>query len=233
MGNDGIKFYQVFGFGGTIAVSGLTFSELIMVNFGTLIVMILLLGVIASIFPIIMLLFYAMVVMAGNWEQMQLDRVRVNIFAIIGYIYFMIDYHFGFVGWMFFYTSFGPGFVDKLCYLNTALFLLNVFLMFFGNRIFNQINNGLVRLVAFGVILFLSSKVLLPMGKALAPAITSQYVPKPGDGMLDDENVIEEDTNEEEEIDGLDQQIQDFERGRGNYSEPETNNNEKVEQYGC
>lgn len=220
MGNDGIKFYQVFGFGGTIAVNGLSFSELIMVNFGTLIVMVLLLGVLASIFPIIMLLAYAILVMAGNWEQMQLDRVRVNIFAIIGYIYFMIDYHFGFVGWMFFYTTFGPGFVDKLCYINTALFLLNVLLMFFGNRVFNQIEYGLVRLVAFAIILFLSSKVLLPIGKAISPSITTQYVPKPGDGVLDDEKPIEEETTDEEEIDDLDQQIEEFERGRGNYSEP-------------
>lgn len=228
-----MKFYQVFGFAGTIAVNELTFSEIIMVNGGSLIFTILLLGVLASILPILMLLPYAMVVMVGNWEQMQLDRVRVNIFAIAGYIYFMFDYHFGFVGWIFFHTMFGAEFVDKLCYINTALFILNILLMFFGNRIFNQIDNGLVRLVAFGVILFLSSKVLLPMGKALSPVITKQYVPKPGEGVIKDE-VIDE-SNGEEKLDGLDQQIQDFERGRGNYNytEPESNNEEDVEHYGC
>ena len=227
-----MKFYQIFGFGGTIAVNGLTFSELIMVNFGTLIVMILLLGVLASIFPILMLFAYAMMVMGGNWEQMQLDRVRVNIFALVGYVYFMFDYHFGFVGWVFFHTMFGAEFVDKLCYVNTALFLLNILLIFFGNRIFNQIDNGLVRLAAFGVILFLSSKVLLPIGKALSPAITTQYVPKPSED-------INEESTEEEEVDGLDKQIEDFERGRGNYNynytTPESNDNdeEEVEHYGC
>lgn len=228
-----MKFYQVFGFAGTIAVNELTFSEIIMVNGGSLIFTILLLGVLASILPILMLLPYAMVVMVGNWEQMQLDRVRVNIFAIAGYIYFMFDYHFGFVGWIFFHTMFGAEFVDKLCYINTALFILNILLMFFGNRIFNQIDNGLVRLAAFGVILFLSSKVLLPMGKALSPVITKQYVPKPGEGVIKDE-VIDE-SNGEEKLDGLDQQIQDFERVRGNYNytEPESNNEEDVEHYGC
>jgi hypothetical protein len=228
-----MKFYQVFGFAGTIAVNELTFSEIIMVNGGSLIFTILLLGVLASILPILMLLPYAIVVMAGNWEQMQLDRVRVNIFAIAGYIYFMFDYHFGFVGWIFFHTMFGAEFVDKLCYINTALFILNILLMFFGNRIFNQIDNGLVRLAAFGVILFLSSKVLLPIGKALSPVITTQYVPKPGEGVIKDE-VIDE-SNGEEKLDGLDQQIQDFERGRGNYNytEPESNNEEDVEHYGC
>jgi len=232
MENNGMKFYQIFGFGGTIAVNGLTFSELIMVNFGTLIVMILLLGVLAYIFPILMLFAYAMMVMGGNWEQMQLDRVRVNIFALVGYVYFMFDYHFGFVGWVFFHTMFGAEFVDKLCYVNTALFLLNILLIFFGNRIFNQIDNGLVRLAAFGVILFLSSKVLLPIGKALSPAITTQYVPKPSED-------INEESTEEEEVDGLDKQIEDFERGRGNYNynytTPESNDSdeEEVEHYGC
>jgi hypothetical protein len=237
MENNGMKFYQIFGFGGTIAVNGLTFSELIMVNFGTLIVMILLLGVLASIFPILMLFAYAMMVMGGNWEQMQLDRVRVNIFALVGYVYFMFDYHFGFVGWVFFHTMFGAEFVDKLCYINTALFLLNILLIFFGNRIFNQIDNGLVRLAAFGVILFLSSKVLLPIGKALSPAITTQYVPKPGEGIKKDGEEVIDETNDEEEIDGLDKQIQDFERGRGNYNynytEPESSDEENVEHYGC
>ena len=236
MENNGMKFYQIFGFGGTIAVNGLTFSELIMVNGGTVIFMILLLGVLASIFPILMLFAYAMVVMAGNWEQMQLDRVRVNIFALVGYVYFMFDYHFGFVGWIFFSTMFSVEFVDKLCYINTALFLLNILLMFFGNRIFNQIDNGLVRLAAFGVILFLSSKVLLPIGKAISPAITTQYVPKPDEGINEE---INEESTEEEEVDGLDKQIEDFERGRGNYNynytTPESNDSdeEEVEHYGC
>ena len=239
MENNGMKFYQVFGFGGTIAVNGLTFSELIMVNFGTLIVMILLLGVLASIFPILMLFAYAMVVMAGNWEQMQLDRVRVNIFALVGYVYFMFDYHFGFVGWIFFHTMFGAEFVDKLCYINTALFLLNILLMFFGNRIFNQIDNGLVRLAAFGVILFLSSKVLLPIGKAISPAITTQYVPKPGEVINEDGENINDESTDEEEVDGLDRQIEEFERGRSNYNynytTPESNDSdeEKIEHYGC
>jgi hypothetical protein len=46
------------------------------------------------------------------------------------------------------------------------------------------------------------------MGKALSPVITTQYVPKPGEGVIKDE-VIDE-SNGEEKLDGLDQQIQDF-----------------------
>ena len=109
--------------------------------------------------------------------------------------------------------------------------------MFLGNRIFNQIDNGFVRLIALCVILFLSSKVLLPMGKALSPVITKQYVPKPGEGVIKDEEEVIDESNDEEKLDGLDQQIEDFERGRGNYNynytEPESNDEKNVEHYGC
>jgi hypothetical protein len=226
MENDGIKFYQVFGFGGTIGVNKLTFSDLIMVKGGTLIVMILLLGVLASIFPIIMLFVYAFLLLFGNWEQMQLDRVRVNIFAIAGYVYFMIDYHFGFVGWLFFYKMFGAEFVDKLCYINTALVILNILLMFFGNRLFNEIQHGIVRLAAFAFILFLSNKILIPIGKSLSPAITTQYIPKPGDGVMDDVESVE-DPNQEEMMD-LDDEIEKHEHGRGNYNYQQPNDDEYI-----
>lgn len=213
MENSGFRFYQIFGFGGTIAVNNLSFSDLIMVNFGTLIVMILLFGLLGFLFPLIMLLAYAILVLTDNWGQTQLDRVRVNIFAIFGYIYFMIDYHFGFIGWMFFHTMSGPEFIEKLCYINTALFILNILLMFFGNRIFNHIPYGILRLAAFAFILFLSSKVLLPIGESLSHGITKQYVPKPGDGILDEEDTTQI-IPQEEEIDALDAEIEKFERGR-------------------
>ena len=189
MQNDGVKFYQVFKFGDTVGVNRLSLTDVLSANFLGLIVMIALLGVLASIVPIILLLFYCLLVLGANWEEMQLNRIRVNIFAIFGYVYFMIDYHFGFIGWLFFNTMFGADFVDKLCYINTALFILNILLMFFGNNLFVKIEHSLGRLLAFGVILFLSSKVLLPIGKALSPIITTQYVPKPGDGILDEEMV--------------------------------------------
>jgi hypothetical protein len=227
MGNDGVKFYQVFKFGGTIGVNSLTFSELLMVNGGTLIVMMLLLGVLAFIFPILMLLMYTILILSGNWEQNQINRVRVNIFAIIGYIYFMIDYHFGFIGWGSFYIMFGAEFIDKLCYVNTGLLLLNILLMFFGNKLFNEIESGYSRLSVFILILFLSSKILVPIGKSLTPLIITQHVPKPDDDIVviinngkyesteSDEDMMDEDMMD------LDDEIEKHENGRNNYNEPD------------
>ena len=233
MDNNGLRFYQIFNFGGAIGVNGLSFGELIAANFLSFIVIIILFGLLAALFPIIMLLVYGLLIIAGNWEQMQIDRLRVNLVSMIGYVYFMIDYHYGFIGWRVFNTFTGSEFVDKFCYLNTGLFLFNIFLFFLGNNILNKINLGVGRLGAFIVLLFLGYKILVPVGSVLAPVITKQYVPEP----------VKEKTNNDVDIDdsyqggSLEEDMEDFERGRGNYNYETTPNSDEIIEdegnYGC
>lgn len=233
MENNGLRFYQIFNFGGTIGVNGLSFGELIAANFISFIVMVILLGLLAALFPIIMLLVYGLLIIAGNWEQMQLDRLIVNAVSMVGYVYFMIDYHYGFIGWRVLNTFAGSEFADKFCYLNTGLFLFNIFLFFLGNKILNQINLGLGRLGVFVGFLFFGYKILVPVGSVLAPVITKQYVPEP---------VIEK-TNNDVDIDdsyqggSLEEDMEDFERGRSNYNyDIDSESDEIIEDegnYGC
>lgn len=110
----------------------------------------------------------------------------------------MVDYHFGFFGWRIFHSLFGGEFVDKLCYINTGIFILNILLMFFGNKIFEKSGGFLIRLVAYCIILFLSNKVLVPIGKSLVSSMISQHIPKPGELMLDkDKEIFGEPKNED------------------------------------
>ena len=215
MENNGLRFYQIFSFGGTIGVNSLSFGELIAVNLATFMVMLVILGVIASLFPILMLIAYGFLTLAGNWEQMQLDRFRTNILSIIGYVYFMFDYHFGLIGWSFFHTFYGAEFVDNFCYLNTAIFLFNIALLFYGNGVINQINSGIGRFGLFIILCFLGNIMLKPMGKNVSKMICEQYVPKVENVTANEENI---EVNDSQEVDGLDKQMQDFERGRGNYN---------------
>jgi len=231
MENNGLKFYQIFKFGGTIGVNSLSFGELITINFGTLIVMIILLGLLASLFPIIMLLAYGLLVLVGNWEQMQLDRIRANILSMVGYVYFMIDYHYGFIGWGVFNSFGGSKFVDEFCYLNTAIFIFNVFLFFIGNNIINKMNLGIARLGIFIAFLFFGYKILVPVGSVLSPIITKQHMPKPT------EEKINNDADEEYDGGSLEEEMEDFERGRGNYNYDTTPDSDEIIEdegnYGC
>ena len=208
MENNGLRFFQIFNFGGTIAVNSLSFGELIAINFGTLVIMVILIGLLCALIPIILFFIFGIFLLFGNWEQIQLDRVRLNIFSMIGYVYFMIDYHYGFICWSFFNAFFSISFVDKLCYINTALFIFNGILLFVGNGILNQINLGLTRLVVFILISILGYKILVPFGSIVAPMITKQCISKP-----------DEIINNDEQYKGgsLEEDMEEFERGRGNY----------------
>lgn len=231
MENNGLKFYQIFNFGGAIGVNSLSFGELIAANFLSFIVIIILFGLLAALFPIIMLLVYGLLIIAGNWEQMQLDRIRANILSMVGYVYFMIDYHYGFIGWGVFNSFGGSKFVDEVCYLNTAIFIFNVFLFFIGNNIINKMNLGIARLGIFIAFLFFGYKILVPVGSVLAPLITKQYVPKPT------EEKINNDADEEYDGGSLEEEMEDFERGRGNYNYDTTPDSYEIIEdegnYGC
>lgn len=181
MEDNKINFYQIFKFGGTIGVNKMDLSDVLFANFMTLIVMILLIGTLATLVPFFILILYTLSVILGSWDEMDEQRIMMNLISIIGYVYFMIDYHFGFLGWRFFHTFLGTELVDKFCYINTGLFLFNVLLLFYGNKIFKSVGLPIGRLLVFIVMLFIGYKVLVPIGGVLAPLITKQYVPKPSE----------------------------------------------------
>jgi hypothetical protein len=204
-----MKFYDIFRFGDTIGVNELTFGDVIMGKLLAIVIMIGILGSLAFLFPIFMLIVYLLLLFGDNWEGTQLDRLRVSILGLIGGIYFMFDYHFGFIGWGIFNTIFGAEFVDKLCYINTTILVLNIFFLSYGNKLFNDLDSSLERLMIFGVILFLSYKVLIPISSDVIPYIITQNVKE-----VVDENEDAVEVTNDKKFYTLDEQIKDFESGR-------------------
>jgi hypothetical protein len=189
MGNNGLRFYQIFKFGGTIGVNEFTFGELIAVNGFSMIIILILVGLLAAFFPFLMLLFYVIFLLMGNWEQNLIDRARTNLLAIIGYVYFMFDYHYGFIGWSFVYELFGKDAVDKLCHINTTLFVINLILLFYGTRLFGNMQYGLLRVAVFIGMLYFGNKMITPISERVIPKIVTQHVapPEVDEGALQEE----------------------------------------------
>lgn len=177
--NNGLRFYQIFNFGGLIGVNEFSFGELIAVNGITLVVMFVLVGLLAAFFPFLMLFFYFIFLLFGNWEQNLIDRARTNLAAIIGYIYFMFDYHYGFIGWSFVYSLFGKEGVDNLCHINTTLFVINLILLFYGTRLFGNIQYGLLRIAVFIGVLYFGNKMIRPISERVIPNLVTQHVAPP------------------------------------------------------
>ena len=172
----GLRFYQVFKFGGTTGVNSLSLGEVIGANFVAIIVNIFIVALIATFLPFITLLIYFIYAWAGyNNPDVDLTRIRLNLFGIISYIYFLADYHFGFFGTIAVHIFCGREALDYLCFLNTALMLINVVLLFYGNRLFNSLDHAFVRVVYFLVIVFALFKMFTPVSSRLMPKMITQF----------------------------------------------------------
>ncbi len=189
MSKSGIKFYDIFNFGGTIAVMEFSLGELLAVNAFSYFVTFLIMALLAAFFPFLMLLFYIIFLLLGNWEKNLIERAQTNLLGAVGYIYFMIDYHYGFIGWSFVYHIFGKEALDKLCFLNTTLFVLNIILLFFGARIFGNMPYGLLRASVFIGMFYYGNKIISPISEKVIPSIISQHIPPP---QPDEEKIREE-----------------------------------------
>lgn len=175
MENNGLRFYQIFSFGGAIGVNSLSFGELIAANFIGFAFLLLIIGLIATFLPFILLGIYFLYALGGNSQQVNSTRVGLNIFAIISYIYFLIDYHFGFIGCSFINHFFGKDTLNNLCYMNTALMLINVILLFFGNKVLNESPSWFVRILALGIFVYAAFKVLTPISGSIIPNLVSRF----------------------------------------------------------
>ena len=178
MSENNIRFYQIFRFGNTIGVNEMNLGDIIIANFMTLAVMVILMGLFVTLIPFFLLFIYAFTVMLGSWDNINQERIAINLFSIIACIYFLFDYHYGFIGWRVIHTFTSTASVDKFCHMIFALLILNLILIFFGNKIIAELTTPLARLIAFGGICFFTYKVLYPISSLIVPSITTQYYEK-------------------------------------------------------
>lgn len=178
MSENNLKFYQIFRFGNTIGVNQMNFGDIIIANFMTLVVMVILIGLFVTMIPFLILLIYAFTVMLGSWEQINQERIGMNVLSIAACTYFIFDYHYGFLGWRVLHTFTSTESVNKFFYLIIALLLFNIFLIFMGNKIFSQINSSFGRLLMFAAFCFFGYKILYPISAFIAPSLVSQYYEK-------------------------------------------------------
>ena len=92
------KFYHIFRFGNTIGVTEMNLSDIIIANFMTLVVMVILIGLLVTMIPFFVLLLYTLSVMLGSWDEMNQQRIGMNVISIIACFYFFFDYHYEFIG---------------------------------------------------------------------------------------------------------------------------------------
>lgn len=177
MENNGLRFYQIFRFGGAIGVNSLSLGELIFANITGFVVFLILASIIGVLLPFILLGLYGLFLLLPNGDVNKMDKLRCNILGILSYIYFLIDYHYGFLGTTIISHYMGSDFLNNMCYLQTSLFIINVLLIFYGDKVFYQIPYAFLRFLAFGFGLYLLTNILTPISAAVMPNLVTQHKP--------------------------------------------------------
>lgn len=171
-----LNFFHVFKFGGFIGVSRSSLSDVVMINIFTLLTMIAIAGIFATILPVLLSLLYVFMLIAdSDSDAAQNDKFYTSLFTIVATTYFLLDYHFGWLSWVVLTALVEAETYQHIAAVNLTLGLLHVVLLFYYKQIFPLYKNGFNALKYFLLMVFLlfnaTPKVFTILGRMI-----SQYV---------------------------------------------------------
>lgn len=173
---DRLNFYQVFKFGGFIGVTRSSLSDVVMVNIFTLITMIAISGIFATLLPILLSFLYILMLLGdSDSDAAQNDKFYTSLFTIIATIYFLLDYHFGWLSWIVLTSMVESEIYQYIAAINLTLGLLHLVLLFYYKVIFPLYKNSLNVLKYILLIVFLLFNIT-PKMNTIVGRLISQYV---------------------------------------------------------
>lgn len=176
-----MEFYKIWKTrSGIIGVNKMTLVDLIGVNFLVLIFYFFLLMLAVQIVPILLLLFYVVLLLNnrlsvenGAFDTQQ--RLLINILTIISVVYFLVDFHFGWVSFKIFSGVVSKETFDSFAAFNLSIGLVSVFLFFIGHEIYKSAKTPYIRLGMYIVIVFFGIKFTKPISRGVINSVITQY----------------------------------------------------------
>ncbi|TXB66151.1 hypothetical protein FRY74_06150 [Vicingus serpentipes] len=159
-----MQFYKIFKFGDLIGVNQLSFTDLIKVQFTVLIIYIILFAFFALALPSLLFTLYIVWMITGdggkgydgrNIEQ----RLYINIFTILSVIYFLVDFHLGWISMKVTSSAFSKETLDSIAAFNLNIGILNLILFFVGHEIYYLGGNRIFRILIFLVAIYYGAKI--------------------------------------------------------------------------
>jgi len=173
----GLKFYQVFKFGDVIGVNQLTFGEVIGTNIVSVFVIFAIIALTGTFFPLLCLLLHSMTCLADFSTERFKNRITITLLSFVGYIYFIIDYYYAFFGSNMIHYVFGPEALEKVVYYNTWAFVINLILLFGGNKFLEYAGGFILNLAIFVFFSYQLHNIGQPLIKGVANLIFDEYKP--------------------------------------------------------
>lgn len=146
-----------------------TIWDLLQAKLLAIIITIMVFGILTSLIPLVWLFFYFTPVTA--------HRKEYNIIGFLAGVYFLVDYHFGWMCWIILNELFGR-YYDYLCYFNTGLLLTHLFLFVFESTMWNRLikhNSEEITRRIFVICVFLMVFVGYFIGGSMVKSFVTKY----------------------------------------------------------
>lgn len=176
-----MEFFKIWQTrGGVIGVNRMSLGDLIGANIMVLVVYFFLLMLVVQLLPILLISFYVVLLLnnrlddeSGAYDTQQ--RLMVNILTIISVIYFLIDFHFGWLSFNIFSVAVSKETFDSFATLNLSIGLVSTFLFFLGHEFYKHATTPLIRLAMFLLIVYFGIKFTRPISSGIINNVITQY----------------------------------------------------------
>jgi len=175
-----MQFYNIWKTkGGFVGVNQVSLTGLVNIQFQILIMYVIIIAVLGIFIPTLFFGFYIIFMLFTNNELIWLkDKKLANILAIISSIYFLIDYHYGFMSFSIVGSIIQADTYEKIAVFNLTIGLMSL-ASFFSNEIINDLaRNRLLRLMTFIAFIYFSYKVTHRISSFILKHIITQCVDK-------------------------------------------------------
>jgi hypothetical protein len=176
-----MEFFKIWQTkGGVIGVNRMSLGDLIGANIMVLVIYFLLLMLVVQLLPILLISFYVILLLnnrlddeSGAYDTQQ--RLMINILTIISVIYFLLDFHFGWLSFSIFSVAVSKETFDSFAILNLSIGLVSTLLFFLGHEFYKQATTPLIRLAMFVLIVYFGIKFTRPISSAIINNVITQY----------------------------------------------------------
>lgn len=168
-----MEFFKIWQTrGGVIGVNRMSLADLIGANIMVVVVYFALMMLVVQILPVLLLSFYVILLLNNRLDSESTafdtkQRLAINVLTVISVIYFLLDFHFGWVSFKIFSTVVTKDKFDAFATLNLSIGLVSIFLFFLGHEFFKVAKTQFVRLLMFGLIVFLGIKLTKPFSRSI------------------------------------------------------------------
>lgn len=174
-----MEFYNVFKFNGTYGVNKLTLMDLLGVQIVSLLIYIVLVALLGLIAPTLLFGFYVLWMMFGNGTQgydgqAVAQRLYINIFTVISVIYFLLDFHFGWLIYRILGSVIDKESFDAIASFNVTIALVSTVMFFLGHELYRIGRVWIVRILLFSFMIYMAFKFFSPIGDYIVTELITQ-----------------------------------------------------------